>query len=75
MLTIIKIIAIISLLAYGINIISDVCDIKKPFKAHITYGVIAILSSWYLHPMLSFFLCCILIPYSLIILISYIKNP
>lgn len=67
------IIAIISSLYYGWNVLSDSINNKKINSTHIGYSSISILSWWYIVPEISFGLACLVIPYTLIILISKIN--
>jgi len=68
------IIACISTLWYGWNIGLDAVVDKRKYSAHIGYASISILSWLEFIPELSFALCCVIIPYSLIIFASKIKE-
>ena len=70
MLTVMYIIATISNLMYIINMLLDISSTKRMESTHFGYGSIAILSMWYILPMYSFALACLIIPYSITILIS-----
>lgn len=67
-------IACISTTLYAINIGLDAIVDKRKFSAHLGYASISLLSWWEFIPELSFGIACLVIPYSLIVLLSKIKE-
>ena len=67
------IIGFISILFYLGNIIADFC-IERPLSAHIGYGLICIVTSYYINQILGFTISFVFVAYSLLILAIYVES-
>ena len=70
---IIFLIAFISMSCYGINLILD-CMEQRPIKAHLGYGVIAILSTYQINIILSYALIIVVILYTILTYLAFKAN-
>jgi hypothetical protein len=68
------IIAGISTTWYMWQIMLDITNSKRIQSPHIGFASISILSWWYFIPLLSFCIACLAIPYTIIIIVSKIKE-
>jgi len=66
-------IACISLLFYGCNVLAD-CTFDRPLSAHFGYGLICIISTWQIIPALAIGILIIFVIYSLVILTIWLAN-
>lgn len=66
-------IATISLLFYGGNVLAD-CTFDRPLSAHFGYGLICIISTWQIIPALAIGITIIFIVYSGLMLTIWIES-
>jgi pilus assembly protein TadC len=67
------IIGFISILFYLGNMIADFC-IERPLSAHIGYGLICIVTSYYINQILGLTISFVFVVYSLLILTIYVES-
>ena len=72
--TLLHIIGFISLILYIGNIIADFTIEDRPLSAHIGYGLICIVSSGYIYPVLGITISFVFVIYSLLTLAIYVES-
>ncbi len=70
---ILYIIAFISLICYGYNVLADLST-YRPLSAHFGYGSISVISIWNLIPTLAIIILVIFLMYSVLILSIWIEE-